>query len=239
MEPDLTFARESWCLFHANGGWVDNRALMSAMQRSVALARNIQVIGAGVESVSRVATSVELTLASAGGLISASNVVLAAGAWTTTIRGLPRALPLEAVRGQMLSVSGLHLNHVLIGEGGYAVPRPGGLALMGSTMERAGFNAETTEEGVTQIREGVAGISANLARSPEVTRWAGLRPITPDLLPVIGREPEWPALIYAFGHGRNGVLLSGMTSLCVGDLVCNREPRTNISPFRPDRWADK
>ena len=86
-------------------------------------------------------------------------------------------------------------------------------------MEKAGFSGSTTTEGVAQIRSAAAGISTALGVARERTRWAGHRPMTPDMLPIIGPDPQAPSLIYACGHGRNGILLGPLTGRCVVALA--------------------
>src|SRR5687768_17565049 len=87
--------------------------------------------------------------------IEASQVVVAAGAWVSSIAGLPHALPVEPARGQMLSLPRVPVHHVVMGPRGYLVPRRDEV-LIGSTMERVGFDACTTDEGATLLCE-IAG----------------------------------------------------------------------------------
>jgi glycine oxidase len=137
----------------------------------------------------------------------------------------------------MLSLAGSPLRHVTYGGGGYAVPRGDGRTLVGSTMERVAFDAGTTEAGLAHVRATGAAICPALATRPILNGWAGLRPITPDLLPILGREPELPAIVYACGHSRNGVLLAPLTGDVVADIVQGTDLAHDISPFRPDRFA--
>ena len=67
--------------------------------------------------------------------------------------------------------------------------------------------------------------------------WSGLRPVTPDALPILGRDPLFEAVVYACGHSRNGVLLAPLTGDVVADVVLGREPAHDISPFRVERFA--
>ena len=68
------------------------------------------------------------------------------------------------------------------------------------------------------------------------TQWMGRRPVTPDYLPVIGRSPRHPRVIFAFGHGHSGYNLGPATGRLVGEIAADRTPNIDIAPFRPDRF---
>ena len=71
----------------------------------------------------------------------------------------------------------------------------------------------------------------------QVTRhWAGLRPVTPDFQPILGRDPDRPSVIYACGHSRNGILMAPLTGDCVAALACGEEPWYDLSPFSVARF---
>jgi glycine oxidase len=180
---------------------------------------------------------------------SARHAVLAAGAWAPTIDGLPRLLPIEPVRGQILalgrppaqppaSAEPWHpLRHVVYGPSGYLVPRETGEVLVGSTMERAGFDASTTDSARAHLRALAIALCPALSEAPVIDSWAGLRPVTPDLLPILGRDPEKPSLLYACGHSRNGILLAPLTGDCVAALITGETPPADISPFSITRFS--
>jgi glycine oxidase len=146
--------------------------------------------------------------------------VVAAGAWSPSLRGLPRTLPIEPVRGQMAIVTwpAGEPAGVLFGRHVYIVPR-GDDALLGSTMEHAGFAKDTTPEGLGQIFAGTAALLPAIGAQRIHRSWAGLRPVTPDGRPLIGPDPEVAGLWYATGHGRKGILLGPLTGEIIGDLV--------------------
>lgn len=168
--------------------------------------------------------------------VAAEHVVIAAGAWSPGIGGLRRPLPVEPVRGQMAAVPWpaetppaiLYCDH------GYVLAR-GGDALMGSTMEHAGFDGRVTEAGIARIVGGAARLLPALAATRPTRRWAGLRPVTPDGRPIIGADPEIPGLWFATGHGRNGVLLAALTGEIIGALLARGECDMDITPFSPAR----
>ena len=160
--------------------------------------------------------------------IQAREVVLCAGSWS----GELAALPVTPVRGQVLLVDAPPPECVVFGGGGYAVPR-GQRTLIGATSENAGFDATPTEEG----REALLLVAARLVPGAHavVDHWAGLRPATPDTLPLLGRLPS--GVIVATGHYRNGVLLAPVSAQIVAALVEGKPPPVDLAPFRPLRYA--
>ena len=173
----------------------------------------------------------------AGGRYPCGEVVLAAGAWAGQINGLPRPLSVEPVRGQMLSFpwpQGVQ-RAIVYGKGCYIVAR-GEEAIVGSTMEFAGFQPEVTADGVGRILAAATALAPVLARSQPQRRWAGLRPVTPDSLPIIGAEPRLPGLWYATGHGRNGILLAGLTGRLIRQLMAGEPTAEDLRPFSPERF---
>jgi glycine oxidase len=163
-------------------------------------------------------------------------VVLAAGAWTPLIAGAGAAVAaVQPVRGQMIAFEALPVRHVICGAGGYLIPRSDGHTVAGGTLEHAGFDAVTTPEGIEEIRARAASLCPVLGDMPVRSSWAGLRPSTPDLLPIIGADPERPRVIYACGHSRNGILLAPLTAQTVADIIAGSALRHDLSEFRPGR----
>jgi glycine oxidase len=124
---------------------------------------------------------------------------------------------------------------VLYGRGHYVLTR-GDEVWAGATMEHAGFSAETTEEGVNTIRAAADKLCAPIHAAPVIRTWAGLRPGTPDGLPIIGPEPRAKGLWYASGHGRNGVLLAGVTGVILAQMMAGEATMESIAAFRPERF---
>jgi glycine oxidase len=125
---------------------------------------------------------------------------------------------------------------VLFGPGGYIVPR-GDHAVLGSTMEHAGFEPHTTADGIEHIRVTTGRILPALLTWPILRTWAGLRPLTPDGLPIIGADPDLTGLFYACGHGRNGILLGPLTGDVVRDLVVRGETPHDLSVYGVQRFG--
>ncbi|HUR95500.1 MAG TPA: glycine oxidase ThiO [Gemmatimonadales bacterium] len=167
----------------------------------------------------------------------APDVVLAAGAWTGTVEAVPRPVAVAPVRGQMAALpwpEGARRG-IVYGHGCYLVAR-GDEAIAGSTMEYVGFRSETTAAGLARIFAGVTALCPTLTSAMVRRTWAGLRPTTPDGLPIIGAEPRLPGLWYATGHGRNGILLAGITGLIVAQLLAGEPTVEEIDAYAPARF---
>jgi glycine oxidase len=171
------------------------------------------------------------------GHLESDVVIVAAGSWSGRVP--PLAPPVRPVRGQLLY---LHferrpLSRVVWGTECYLVPWRDGSLLVGATVEEVGFNETATAAGVTRLLES----SAELLTSTPDARFdavrVGLRPGTPDELPLIGPSSTMPGVYYATGHYRNGVLLSPLTAKLVADLVLDDRRDPDLELVRPDRFG--
>lgn len=173
----------------------------------------------------------------AAGSTAVEHAVLAAGVWTPQLRGLPRSLPVEPLRGQMAATAwpGGSPRTILYHDHGYVLSR-GGDALLGSTMERAGYDAHVTNEGLAQIFRGAVRLLPALLTQAVQRVWAGLRPATPDGRPVVGPDPDVERLWYATGHGRNGILLAALTGEIIADLLTKGATELDIGPLSVARF---
>ena len=115
------------------------------------------------------------------------------------------------------------------------VPSPRG-TIGGSTMENVGFDAQLTDAGVKKVRHAAEEICRQLSTLGSPKAWAGLRPVTPDMLPILGSDPDHSNIIYACGHSRNGVLMAPLTGDVVADLVTGAALSHDLSQFRPARF---
>jgi glycine oxidase len=168
---------------------------------------------------------------------SAPTVVLAAGAWSPQVEGLPRRLPIEPVRGQMAALRWPpEMRRAIVYQKDSYILARGDEAVLGSTMEYAGFQPEVTPSGMAQIFSATVTLCPAMVRGKVRRSWAGLRPVTPDNLPIIGPEPELPGLWYATGHGRNGILLAGLTGSLIARLVAGQPSTADLSHLRPERF---
>ena len=173
----------------------------------------------------------------AGGTTSVEHAVLAAGVWSPRIRGLPRTLPVEPLRGQMAATAWPDGSppSILYHDQGYVLARAGA-ALLGSTMERAGYDAHVTNEGLAQVFRGAVRLLPALLTEAVQRVWAGLRPATSDGRPILGRDPDVEGLWYATGHGRNGILLAALTGEIIADLLITGATDVDIGPLGVDRF---
>jgi glycine oxidase len=106
-------------------------------------------------------------------------------------------------------------------------------------MESVGFDSTTTVEGLARIRSASEEIAPALSVMPMQSSWAGLRPVTPDLLPILGPDPEAPNIIYACGHSRNGILLAPLTGDVVAAMLVGEPVLHDLSQFRPERFQGR
>jgi glycine oxidase len=104
-------------------------------------------------------------------------------------------------------------------------------------MEHTGFDKGNTEEGLAILRQAAAALLPALAEVPFTRTWSGLRPMTPDGLPILGFDEELEGLVYATGHSRNGILLGPLTGDIVRDLVVRGKTAWDISPYSITRFG--
>jgi glycine/D-amino acid oxidase-like deaminating enzyme len=109
-------------------------------------------------------------------------------------------------------------------------------AVAGSTMEYAGFDATPTSAGLSRILEAAGGLCPPLTGLDVRRTWAGLRPMTPDGLPLLGPEPRLRGLWYATGHGRNGILLAAITGMLMRLMMTGQQPTEDLSALKPERF---
>jgi glycine oxidase len=173
-------------------------------------------------------------------LIRADDVIIATGSWSAAwADALKTAIPVRPVRGQLvgLRTGGTALRTVISGAGGYAITKADGRTIIGTTVEEAGFDARPTVDAIGTLLRRAPLLSPGLAKATVESAWAGLRPGTPDGLPLLGRVGNWRGVILATGHFRNGILLAPITAEVVSDLVFQRTPRMSIGPFDPARFV--
>ncbi|HEX8272816.1 MAG TPA: glycine oxidase ThiO [Longimicrobiaceae bacterium] len=220
---------------------VDNRelarALCIAAERVGAEVRPNTGVARLVRSGDRL-VGVELA---GGERIEADAAVLAAGCWSGGIPGLPRALPVVPVHGQIAAVAtgAQRFRHCIDTPRGYLVPRADGRLIAGATLERGVSRKSVTPAGLCSVLAGAAEIAPWIGGLPLVETWSGLRPGTPDDLPVLGPDPEVANLFYAMGHYRNGILLAPLTGELIGGMVLGSDPGVGLGPFGIGRFGNE
>ncbi len=173
-------------------------------------------------------------------------LVLTAGAWTAQMTG--NSVPTEPRRGQMLRVQapGHAIRHSIRGPHCYIVPREdaatAATVLIGSTVEHAGFDASTRPAVMERLQLAAAELFPSLGACKRVEQWAGLRPGTPDDLPILGALkqeaafPSRPRVFTATGHFRNGIMLAPGTARVMAQVLEGRTPDVPLNDFSPSRF---
>ena len=238
-EPGLSPAARG-ALFLPDDHQVDPLPLMAGAAASIAGRPEVEVVtGTAVSAIESTGSRVT-GVATAGARAArgstvrrAEVVVLAAGAWSAGIEGLPRPLAVRPVKGQMAALrpARIPIRHVVGGRGAYCVPRDDGRVVVGATVEDAGFD-ETVDPAAVDALVAVASAAVPALRAaPVESRWSGLRPGTADELPILGWDPDLAGLLYATGHYRNGILLAPLTAELVAAEVRGSPLSLDLDPF--------
>ena len=174
------------------------------------------------------------------GALRPETVVLAAGAWSGALaRTAEVYLPLEGGKGYHVDLEGAEgdprIPTWLQESWAIATPLPGRLRLAG-TLELAGLDLSIDTRRADAVRKGGERGLRGLTGRPVIDIWAGLRPCTPDGLPVIGRPRGLSGLVLATGHAMKGVSLAPVTAKLVAELVAGETPSHDLALFRPDRF---
>lgn len=175
------------------------------------------------------------------GSLSARAIVVAAGSWSADIAvdGAPTRVPVKPIRGQLLHLkwTGSPLRRVTWSSRCYLVPWDDGTLLVGATMEDVGFDEGTTVAGVRDLFDAVCDLLPQAKSMGFGGARAGLRPGTPDGLPVLGFSGAMPNVMYATGHFRNGVMLAPLTAKLVADALLDRRIDPILEHFSPARFG--
>lgn len=227
LEPAL---RAGGCsaYFVANENSVDPALLMQATLQA-ARARGAEIRGhtavCAMDSARdevRVKTNGDNFVARAG--------VNCQGAWA--------GAPVRPRKGQMLYLQPQEpdlLRYVVRAPEAYLVPRSSGKILVGATVEDIGYDKTVVPEAVQQLHANAARFVPVLASAAVVSSWAGLRPGTPDDLPILGKTKS--GVFVATGHFRNGILLAPITAQIMADMITGKRVTVDISAFAPDRFG--
>src|SRR5947207_4765013 len=133
-------------------------------------------------------------------------------------------------------IGGAALIHVVRSDSVYLVPRSDGRVVIGSTLENAGYNKQTDVNTIQHLFQSAVELMPALAGSKQHEAWAGLRPGTPDDLPMLG-ETSLKGYFVATGHYRDGILLAPITAQVMTDLILVKAPHHNLAAFAPDRFS--
>lgn len=233
LEPALAALNQPAFYLHERS--VDPRALTVAVLQSAK--RRAVDISSGEE-----VTAINLSDGRVAGVITtktsfhASKVVNCAGAWSGEIA--PYAFPTRPVKGQMLcllSPSHNLLKHVIRAPEVYLIPRSDGRILVGATVEEAGFDKRTDVGTIQRLYHGAIAIVPELRNAKILEDWAGLRPGTPDALPILGLTAT-PGFYVATGHFRDGILLAPITAQVMADVITGANCSYDLKPFSAARF---
>jgi len=163
-------------------------------------------------------------------------VVICSGAWSARIlEPLGMDVPISPVKGQMLlyrAPKGL-LQHMVMHDGFYLIPRRDGRILAGSTLEHVGFDKVTTESARELLHAKATGILPELEKCTIELHWAGLRPGTNEGIPYIGSMPGYEGLYINAGQYRNGVVTGLASARLAAEAVLGQEPSLDPHPYKP------
>ncbi|AWV91153.1 glycine oxidase ThiO [Bradymonas sediminis] len=240
LEPGLDPNLQS-ALYIASDHQVDPLRLTQAMAQAFKRAGGQLIENCAIESVDCQGDKVRALRTAAGDRVVCDNLLIAAGAWTRSIKGIPRGvLPrVRPVRGQMLSVAlgePAICRHVIRAPDAYLVPKSDGRLLIGGTMEERGFNPSPTAGGVFELLRGAWETMPGIYDHDLLDIWTGFRPVSIDNLPVLGPTPV-DGLWLACGHGRNGILLTPITALGVADAILGGAVPEDLRGFTSARFT--
>jgi glycine oxidase len=234
LEPAL--AQRNRPAFYLKERSVDPRALSAAALKA-AKRRGVNF------SSGNTVTSVHVSDGRVDGVLTnktsflAPKVVNCAGAWSGQIP--PYAFPTRPVKGQMLclaSPSHNLLKHVIRSPEIYIIPRSNGRILAGATVEEAGFDKRTDVAAIQRMHHAAIAIVPELRNARILEGWAGLRPGTPDGLPILGATAR-PGYYVATGHFRDGILLAPITALIMSEIIGGANCGYDLNPFSPARFT--
>ena len=239
LEPGLTPAFHGG-VFAAGEGAVDPRVLAQALHAAV-VAEGGEV-HEGTEVVDGIFEGERLAgvRTAIGAELRAVTVVLATGAWSGAAEWLPEQArpPVRPVKGQVLELRRRDdeppARHILASERVYLVPRPDGRLIVGATVEEMGFDTAVTAGGVHELLREAYRLLPDVAEMELLDAVAGLRPGTPDNLPIVG-PGAIEGLVLATGHYRNGILLAPLAAQTVADHLSGVRPFTPIRGEKDER----
>jgi glycine oxidase len=235
LEPQV--AERAGAYFFAEQS-VDPRALSAALQRAV-LHRGVEIVSgsAATKIEAEVPGNHSVRVHSSRAQYAASVVVNCCGAWSSEV--FPFGFPVRPVKGQMLCVAAPKhnfLQHVVRAPEVYLIPRSDGRILIGATVEEAGFDKRVDPAVIQKLRQAAVELAPGLAEARMLEAWTGLRPGTPDGLPIMGVTAAAKVFV-STGHYRNGILLAPASARVMGQVVRGDKPDCDLSAFSPARFS--
>jgi glycine oxidase len=171
--------------------------------------------------------------------VSANWTIIAAGSFSASIAGVDAYAPVRPAKGQMASLRAerLKIERVLWSDKIYLVPRNDGRILAGASLEYVGFDRNVTAGALATVLSGAIELAPDLAHARVEETWAGLRPDSPDHLPILG-PADIDGLLIATGHFRSGILLTPITARLIREWVTEQRVSLDCERFSPLRFVE-
>ena len=237
MEPALTEEMQA-AIFRPDEASLDTRAFTDAVLEA-ARRRGVKIFaGNAAKATQKDGTRCKgLTLEK--GQVGAKWTIIAAGCFSARIGGVEPYAPVFPAKGQMMALRSVavEIQHVIWLEHTYLVPRNDGRIIAGSTIERTGFDHDVTAGGMKKILNEALQMVPGLANARIEETWAGLRPDSPDHLPIIG-PTDVEGLLIATGHFRSGILLAPVTARMIREWVTTQQVSVNWDRVNPMRFLE-
>jgi glycine oxidase len=233
LEP-LLAARNPSALYRPNVAQVRNPRLLKALQQDLQNRGAELLADEEVVAIETQAGRVRGVRTARGAVYKCGAAVIANGAWSgRLLRETGLDLAIRPIRGQMILLQGNAglLRHIVLRQGRYLIPRSDGVIVAGSTVEDVGFDAATTEQGLQELKQFVAGLAPALAELPVVQHWAGLRPGCGQGIPYIGAHPHTEGLYVNAGHFRNGIVMAPAAAELLAALMLGETPQLDPAPY--------
>ncbi len=239
LEPFLS-PRIVASVFASEDHAVDNRMVIKGLREAILRHGGVIKENSTVESVDLSGTNVVVHVQGQDSVI-ADTVVVAAGAWSRQIAGLPPEFvpPVRPVKGQILELKmerPFELNHVVRGRKAYLVPRTDGRLIVGATSEEMGFDKRMTAGGVHAVLDGAWDMVPGILDLELSSIDVGLRPGSRDHQPIVGYSNDRRIFI-ATGHYRHGVILSAVTAVESAKSILSGNDSAVLRYFSPKRFS--
>lgn len=235
LEPALSEQMEA-AVLRPEEASVDNRALTSAVLHAAQRRGSEIFSGDGARAIWREGQRCK-GLVLQNEKVQAEWTVIAAGCFSATIEGMPACAPVRPAKGQMVALRAddLKIERVLWSEKIYIVPRNDGRIVAGATVEYTGFDKRTTAGGIERILSAAIELAPSLKDAYMEETWAGLRPDSPDHLPILG-PTDMDGLLMATGHFRSGILLTPITARLIREWITEQRVTVDWERFSPMRF---
>jgi glycine oxidase len=235
LEPALSEEVEA-AVLRPEEASIDNRALTAAVLEAAARSGTEIFPGSGARAVWREGDRCK-GLMLQDEKIEAQWTIIAAGCFSAAIEGVAPYAPVRPAKGQMaaLRADDLKIERVLWAEKIYLVPRNDGRILAGATVEHAGFDKRVTAGGIEKILSAAIELAPGLKNARIEETWAGLRPDTPDHMPILG-PADVDGLLMATGHFRSGILLTPITARLMREWITEQRVSVDWERFSPLRF---